>query len=877
MKRKFLTLTSAALFTIIFRLVAGSQTPAADTTGGITDTPVVAEIDSVAYADSVALALAKQRVDKASDSYKHLKFVQYDGTTESDLFPMVINVHSDVLTALETPRVDESDHTRLKGMLLDLDPLLIRGAIFYSSAGNRDEMNRFATACVDTRIREDMRSMPFGKANAALYPSIVYCAASNAYNSGNYERALDYFEEYLDGEGDDHREQVAMFYGQACINTGQQKRGVERLTAAANRYPTNYNLLMITLQDCLDAGEHDRMHPLMERALLMRPDDEQLLNVQAALFEEEGNYTGALEMYSRLYDLHPESMSVNRHLALCYYNLGADTYNQALTAGDDKESKRKMRQSKAYFLSAASKLGAVVDNDPSNPKYLKALAMTYGCLGETVKLAELNTRLSALGMQPVTVTGMPEAITYNDRPSADGKEGGVNVPDFSEFARAYADRELTQFAQRGEFEKSEDYEKRVSQEKLYAEYERLWRKAEAEYLRQYAGRIRITDLTLEPYDVDNESYLINSAMGPIVLPVPLKNKEAEAFKASWGNVQLRNPKYCIRDNHVGIASVDFVTPGGKTYSYIADAAADYEGSSKAPDLSEWFSAPGRPSGSTAQSQRPRGNQGSQRTLRAKSDVDRDIPITSRKASNTVALVWANENYKNVTPVQSALNDGEAFAEYCHKTLGVPESQIITMSDATYAEMRSSVNKLRQLVGVLGDGVDIIFYYAGHGFPDESTKDAYLLPVDGDGVDTELTYPLKKLYTDLSSMRADNVMVFLDACFSGATREGGMLAEARGVALKPRPADPEGSMFVLTAASDQETALPYREKNHGLFTYFLLKKLQESKGNVTLKDLSDYVQENVKKNSVTVNQKIQTPSVKVSGRLATEWKSKKMRP
>lgn len=878
MKGKFIILIPAAVLAAAFSLVAGGQAPGAAPDAGAPDVTAAAEIDSVAYADSVALALAARRVDTAAEAYKHLKFVQYDGTTESALFPMVIDVHAKVLDAMATPRVDESDLTRLKGILLDLDPLLIRGAVFYSSAGDRDGMNRFATACVDTRMRDDMSAMPFGNANAALYPSMVYCAASNAYNSGDYERALDYFEEYLDGDGDDHREQVAMFYGQACINTGQQARGIERLSAAVNRYPTNYNLLMITLQDCLDAGRHDRMRPLMERALLMRPDDEQLLNVQAALFEGEGNYSGALDIYSRLYEMHPESIAINRHLALCYYNLGADAYNQALTESDDKASKRKMRQSKAYLLSAASKLEAVVDNDPSNPKYLRALAMTYGCLGETVRLSGLNSRLTALGMQPVTVAGMPEAIAYDDRAAAAGGESAASVPDFSEFAREYADRELAKFAQRGEFEKSEDYEKRVSQEKLYAEYERLWRAAEAEYLRQYAGRIRISDLSLEPYDVDNESYLINSAMGPIVLRVPLGNKEAEAFKASWANVQLRNPKFCIRDNRVGIASVDFVTPGGKTYSYAAEAAADYEGS-KAPDLSSLLASQSLPSGGAqSQTSYARGGEpASARVLRAKSDVDRDIPITTRKASNTVALVWANENYKNVTHVQSALNDGETFAEYCQKTLGVPEGQIIVMRDATYAEMRSSVNKLRQLTGVLGDGVDVIFYYAGHGFPDESTKDAYLLPVDGDGVDTELSYPLKKLYADLSNMRAENVMVFLDACFSGATRDGGMLAEARGVALKPRPADPEGSMFVLTAASDQETAMPYREKNHGLFTYFLLKKLQETKGNVTLKALSDYVQENVRKNSLTVNRKSQTPSVKVSGSLATEWKNKKMRP
>ena len=866
MNRKTFILTTAAALAAVL-LHAGGQQPAATT---LPDETGFTAADSLARLDSIAIARSEALVGKASESYKHLKFIQYDGTTENALFPVVAEVHSDVCAALADSLVSDSEQTRLRGILLDLDPLLIRGAVYYSSEGNRGEMNRFATACVDTRLRSDMKNMPFGNLNAAVYPSIVYCAASNAYNSGDYTRAIDYFEEYLDGDGTDQREQIAMFLGQAAINTGSQARVTDRLTAASNRYPTNYNLLMVTLQNCLDAGEHEKMQPLMERALLMRPDDERLINVQASLMEETGNYNGALEMYTRLYELHPESLTINRHLALCYYNLGADYYNRSLMDDDDKSAKKKMRQSKAYFQSAASKLGAVVESDPTDAKYLKALAMTYGCLGETVLLAEINARLSALGIKPVIVNGMPESVTYDDNASATG--GKAAIPSFQDFARGYVESNLAEFSKRREFEKTEDFEKRVTRDNVMDEYRRLCRAAEDEYLRKYAGRLRITDLTLEPYDVDNESYMISSDMGPIVIKVPLRNKEAEAFKSGWNGVRIRNPKYYIQHDRVAIASVDLVTPAGKTYSYCAENAADYDYTEVFTDPTQYIASAGR----TDETSRPSGQPAS-RQLQAKSDVDRDIPVTSRRADKTVALVWANENYKNVTPVAGALNDGETFAEYCRKTLGIPEAQVIEMKNLTYAEMLTSIRTLRQLSDALGDGVDIIFYYAGHGLPDEATKDAFLMPVDGDGVTTAATYPLRQLYSDMASMRADNVMVFLDACFSGSTRDGGMLAEARGVALKPRPADPEGSMFVLSAASGQETALPYREKNHGLFTYFLLKKLQDTKGNVTLKDLSEYVTDNVKKNSLTINRKIQTPTVKVSGRMADAWKTKKMRP
>jgi hypothetical protein len=83
------------------------------------------------------------------------------------------------------------------------------------------------------------------------------------------------------------------------------------------------------------------------------------------------------------------------------------------------------------------------------------------------------------------------------------------------------------------------------------------------------------------------------------------------------------------------------------------------------------------------------------------------------------------------------------------------------------------------------------------------------------------------------------------------------------------------MIVFTAATNDETAYPYREKGHGMFTYFLLKKLQESKGNVTLGELGDYIATNVKRQSIVVNNKSQTPTVIPSPALSGGWENRKL--
>ena len=206
-----------------------------------------------------------------------------------------------------------------------------------------------------------------------------------------------------------------------------------------------------------------------------------------------------------------------------------------------------------------------------------------------------------------------------------------------------------------------------------------------------------------------------------------------------------------------------------------------------------------------------------------------------------------------------------------RTLGVPENHIRFMLNAGLNRIRSSVRWLTQAMEVSEGKARVLFYYAGHGIPDESNKEAYLLPVDGIGSDVESAYPLNRLYKELSELPAERVTVFLDACFSGAKREGDMMASARGVAIKVKESAPQGKMIVFTAAQGDETAYPFKSQQHGMFTYYLLKKLQETQGNATLGEIGDYLTTEVKRQSFVENNKVQTPTIVPSAGLQNTWR------
>lgn len=259
-----------------------------------------------------------------------------------------------------------------------------------------------------------------------------------------------------------------------------------------------------------------------------------------------------------------------------------------------------------------------------------------------------------------------------------------------------------------------------------------------------------------------------------------------------------------------------------------------------------------------------------------SDVDKNIPTAKKQEDNTFAFIICNENYPDA-PVPYSLNDGRMFREYCQKTLGIPEKNINLHEDATFGTIITAVEKMKSIADAYDGDASIIFYYAGHGFPDEKQNTAYLLPIDGDASDITTTgYSLAKLYKELSKLKLKSVIVLLDACFSGAKREDQMLSETRGVAIKVKEEAPQGNLLVFSAAQGDETAHQMEEKHHGLFTYFLLKELQATGGDVDMGTLTEYVTKQVKRQSVVINNKKQTPTVIPSQALLNNWQSMKLK-
>ena len=238
------------------------------------------------------------------------------------------------------------------------------------------------------------------------------------------------------------------------------------------------------------------------------------------------------------------------------------------------------------------------------------------------------------------------------------------------------------------------------------------------------------------------------------------------------------------------------------------------------------------------------------------DVDSGVPRARVRNANTVAVVLGVERYDRLPSVSFAARDASVFREYAVKMFGVRDDP-----EHLYYGLDAEVTgtSLRKLFGADGwlsrrvtSETDVVVYWAGHGGPDLKSRAPFLLPSDGDAnYPAQSGYAVRELYERLAALNAKSVTVFLDACFSGWTRDAGqLLAGARDVSVSvENPVLTNDRMAVFAASAGNQISSAWPAMRHGLFTYFVLKGLRgaadiDGATGVTVGELDAYLRREV---------------------------------
>jgi hypothetical protein len=261
-------------------------------------------------------------------------------------------------------------------------------------------------------------------------------------------------------------------------------------------------------------------------------------------------------------------------------------------------------------------------------------------------------------------------------------------------------------------------------------------------------------------------------------------------------------------------------------------------------------------------------------IQLRSDVDRDLPRTSMRNPDAIAVIIGNRDYQNsdVPPVDFALNDALSMKNYLVRVLGYDENNVIMLNNASQADFNGMFgtkesHKARLFNLVKNGQSDVFVYYSGHGAPDIESNEGYFVPVDCDPTLVRFNgYAIKTLYDNLAKIPYRKLTVVIDACFSGSSDKGTLMPYTSLARIRTSSNllnDPNA--MVLTSATNDQVATWYPEQYHGLFTYYFLKGLQgdanrDSNRQLTLGELKSYLNEQVPYMARRLRNRTQTPEI-----------------
>jgi hypothetical protein len=261
------------------------------------------------------------------------------------------------------------------------------------------------------------------------------------------------------------------------------------------------------------------------------------------------------------------------------------------------------------------------------------------------------------------------------------------------------------------------------------------------------------------------------------------------------------------------------------------------------------------------------------TLEGKNATAKAAPEPPEPTRETWAVVIGVGRYENagIPFLKYSVPDAESMYNVLITTAGVKKDHVLLLTDRE--ERKPTLRNIKYALGTFlarsaRKDDTVIVYFAGHGAPEVDPRGIerdglakYLIPSDADPDDLFSTaMPMDDLQTIFGRIEAERVVVFLDACYSGA-------AGGRTFASKKTRAGAVDDLFlerltrskgraIMTAARPAEVSIELPELGHGIFTHYLMEGLRGAAdlnrdGIVSLQELYEYVEQQVTRKSRAV--------------------------
>ncbi|MBI4635417.1 MAG: caspase family protein [Candidatus Rokubacteria bacterium] len=246
------------------------------------------------------------------------------------------------------------------------------------------------------------------------------------------------------------------------------------------------------------------------------------------------------------------------------------------------------------------------------------------------------------------------------------------------------------------------------------------------------------------------------------------------------------------------------------------------------------------------------------------------PVIARERWAVVVGVGRYESPR-IPGLRYTVPDAEAIYQVLTGPAGFKKENVLLLTDKT--ERRPTLRNIKYALGTFlarsaKKDDTVVIFFAGHGAPEVDLRGIerdglakYLVPQDADPDDLYATaLPMEELQTVFSRIEAERMVVFLDACYSGAA--GGRTFSAG----RTRATDLDDLFLerltrakgraVITASRPAEVSIELTELGHGVFTYYLVEGLRGAAdlnrdGIVSLQELYEYLEQQVTRKARSV--------------------------
>ena len=284
---------------------------------------------------------------------------------------------------------------------------------------------------------EDNKNKKFKEAGEKLYMSYklspkdtiyLYYAASSSVNGGEYEQALEYYNELkevgYDGGGMEYKatniatgevevmdkvqrdlmvksgtykdplddktpsksaeivKNIALIYTQL----GQDDKALEAYSAARANDPNDVNLILNEANLHYKLGDKDKFKSLMAEAATVAPDNPDLHYNIGVINMEQGNLEEARASYKRVLEINPGYTNAQLNLSTTYVNEGNGLIDEMNSLGNSRADITRYdelkKQKDDLFKQGAMVLEDALKVNPDNQGLLTQLKNIYGAMGD---------------------------------------------------------------------------------------------------------------------------------------------------------------------------------------------------------------------------------------------------------------------------------------------------------------------------------------------------------------------------------------------------------------------------------------------------------------------------------------------------------------